>query len=72
MTSESRQFLRYLADQPKQRVGFWNYEWTRAQEIAAESLQTGYVRLRPLHPKPYGYQLLAAGKAYLAGEALDA
>jgi hypothetical protein len=73
MTSESRQFLRYLADQPKGRVGYGNDEWwDRAQDLADECLAARYVKHRPLYPFPCGFQITPEGRAFLAGEALDA
>lgn len=70
MTPESREFLKHLAGQPKGRVGYVAFTWDWAQTMAAESLALGYVKERPLYPRPYGFQITDAGKAYLAGEAL--
>ncbi len=70
MSPSSKQFLRYLADQPKGRVGYAQVDWPQAFRVAREVLDAGYVKERRFGLAP-GFQITPAGKAYLAGEAVE-
>lgn len=71
LSSESRQFLAYVAAQPKGRVPYVLIERDRAYAIARECLDAGYIRHRRLNYRP-GFQITEAGRAFLDGVPLDA
>lgn len=68
MTPESKQFLAYVASQPKGRVAFEPIRFDAARALAEESLEHGYAVFRRLGRRP-GFQITEAGKVYLGGEA---
>lgn len=69
MTSESRQFLAFMASKPQGRVSYALVRRDQAEALAEEALRAGYVRNRRLGYDE-GFQITPAGRAFLAGEAI--
>jgi hypothetical protein len=69
MSPESRQFLAYLAAQPKGRVGYDIRERDRVMALASEAVAAGHAQHRRFYFGS-GFQITPAGRAYLAGEGL--
>jgi hypothetical protein len=67
LSAESKQFLRYVASQPKGRVGYPMGKYAEAATLAGECLERGLVKERRFFDG-LGFQITDAGKAYLAGE----
>lgn len=68
MTSEARQLLQFIAAKKQGRVSFSLLERDRADDLAREALDAGYLKRRRLG-YDQGYQITTAGRAYLAGAA---
>jgi hypothetical protein len=67
MTPESKQFLAYVAAQPKGRVGYHPLRASDARKLAAECVERGFVKERR-HNYGLGFQITEWGRQYLAGE----
>lgn len=68
MTGEAKQLLQFIATKKQGRVSFALVERDRADALAQEALDAGYLKRRRLG-YDQGYQITTAGRAYLAGAA---
>jgi hypothetical protein len=68
MSPETKQLLTMIAGRKQGRVSFNLLERDKADALAAEALEAGYLRRRRLG-YDQGYQLTPAGRQYLAGAA---
>jgi hypothetical protein len=68
MTSEARQLLQLIASRKQGRVSFALVERDRADALAQEALDAGYLKRRRLGYDE-GYQITTQGRLFLAGAA---